>query len=277
MTFWDLFQWWNLIFSLPFGIGVLPLLFQAIGAAHLGQGHLHLGHHDLHLGDHHLHLGHGHDIAHGGHMPTHALPAHGHDTALSAHHAAPHAGHDAGTNAHAHPHAEDGQGFFSRLFGFMGIGKVPIMLVFSIFMLIWGGTGLVANQIFAPVLKLPALYAWPSMLCAGIISYFSTSAVAGLINRLMPQYESYGTSEELLVGRVAEASYALDGRPGSAFLLDDNNNRVLVRCKTHDGSVIPRGEKVLLLEYDPTSRVYTVTRFQPELPSNSQPQLEPKN
>jgi len=28
MQFWDLFQWWNLIFTLPFGIGLLPLLLQ---------------------------------------------------------------------------------------------------------------------------------------------------------------------------------------------------------------------------------------------------------
>jgi len=70
-----------------------------------------------------------------------------------------------------------------------------------------------------------------------------------------------------LVGRIARAAYALDANPGSAFLLDDQQNRIQVRCRTHDGSVIPGGAELLLLEYDPPSRIFTVARLQRDLPA----------
>ncbi len=101
----------------------------------------------------------------------------------------------------------------SRLFSILGIGKVPLMLVVSIFCLIWGATGVAANQIFAMVLRTPALYVWPSMICAFLISYVTTSGLSQLISRMMPQLETYGTEEGLLVGRIARAAYALDANP----------------------------------------------------------------
>jgi hypothetical protein len=141
------------------------------------------------------------------------------------------------------------------------------MLVISIFCLIWGAAGVAANQIFAMVLRTPALYVWPSMICAFLIAYASTSGLSQLISRMMPQLETYGTEEELLVGRIARAAYQLDASPGSAFLLDDQQNRIQVRCRTHDGSVIPGGAELLLLEYDPASRIFTVARLQRDQPA----------
>lgn len=260
MHFWDLFQWWNLIFTLPFGVGMLPLLLQAMGTAHFSRaGHaVHLaGHHLPHAGGNHLsHLGNGH---------VSAGVAPGHSTSLSTANA-----HPAQTltathtqSAHGPTHAPtEGLHIVSRLFSILGVGKVPLMLVLSIFCLIWGAAGLAANQIFAMVLRTPALYVWPSMVCAFLVSYASTSALSQLISRIMPQLETYGTEEELLVGRIARAAYDLGASPGSAFLLDDQQNRIQVRCRTHDGSVIPGGAELLLLEYDAPSRIFTVARLQ---------------
>jgi hypothetical protein len=272
MQFWDLFQWWNLIFTLPFGVGILPLLLQAMGAARLSNAG-----HEVYFADHHLphpggsdlsHLANGHATIHG-HISFHAAP--GHSTSLGT------------TNTHAattlttkgtHSTYEpihtptESLNILSRLFSILGIGKVPLMLVVSIFCLIWGATGVAANQIFAMVLRTPALYVWPSMICAFLISYVSTSGLSQLISRMMPQLETYGTEEELLVGRIARAAYELDANPGSAFLLDDQQNRIQVRCRTHDGSVIPGGAELLLLEYDPPSRIFTVARLQRDLPAN---------
>ena len=269
MHFWDLFQWWNLIFTLPFGVGILPLLLQAMGAAHLGRaGHaLHAGHHLPHSGGHHVpHLGNSHVTVHG-HVPAGAAP--GHSTALSAANTHPAhtvtATHAQSTHGPAHAPAES-MHIVSRLFSILGIGKVPLMLVLSIFCLIWGATGVAGNQIFALALRAPALYVWPSMICAFLISYASTSALSQLISRMMPQLETYGTEEELLVGRIARAAYELGPRPGSAFLLDDQQNRIQVRCQTHDGSVIPGGAELLLLEYDPSSRIFTVAPLQRDAP-----------
>jgi len=152
------------------------------------------------------------------------------------------------------------------------------MLVFSIFCLIWGVTGVLGNELFSLVLPLPALYVWPSTFCAFLVSYLTTGALTQRISRIMPDVETYGTDEECLVGRSARAAYDLGAKPGSAFLLDDQENRVQVRCRTHDGSTIPRGAEVLLLEYDPQSRIFTVALMQREAtaPSEqSQPLQQP--
>ena len=264
MQFWDLFQWWNLIFTLPFAIGVLPLLLQAVGALHFshsGTAHLpHVGGHHLpHLGGHHLpHLGDSH-VAVQGHAPSAAPAAHGpvHGPAT----------------ANTHAHAEIQQ-MPSRVLTILGIGKVPIMLVFSIFCLIWGVTGVAGNQVFSKVLRVPWLYVWPATLCAFLVAYFTTGALSQWISRLMPEVESYGTDEQLLVGRTAQAAYELSAKSGSAFLLDDQQNRVQVRCRTHDGLAIPRGAEVLLLEYDAKSRIFTVVQLQREIPLTSNPRQQ---
>jgi hypothetical protein len=271
MRFWDLFQWWNLIFTLPFGVGMLPLLLQAMGVArlsHAGHG-IHLaGHHLPHSGGDHLsHLGNSHATIHG-HVSAGVAPGHGTSLSTANTHPAPtltaSGTHSASGPAHA---PAEGLHIASRLFSILGIGRVPLMLVLSIFCLIWGATGVAANQIFAMVLRTPALYVWPSMVCAFLISYASTSALSRLISRMVPQLETYGTEGELLVGRIARAAYDLGARPGSAFLLDDQQNRIQVRCRTHDGSVIPRGAELLLLEYDPPSRIFTVARLQRDVPA----------
>jgi len=265
MHFWDLFQWWNLIFTLPFGVGILPLLLQAMGAAHLSRtGHA------VHLAGHHLPHSGGDHLSHLGNSHVSSGVAPGHSTALiTANTHAAHtltATHGQSTHVPAHAPAES-MHIGSRLFSILGIGKVPLMLVLSIFCLIWGATGVAGNQIFARVLRAPALYVWPSMICAFLISYASTSALSQLISRMMPQLETYGTEEELLVGRIARAAYDLGARPGSAFLLDDQQNRIQVRCRTHDGSVIPGGAELLLLEYDAPSRIFTVAPLQRDAPA----------
>jgi hypothetical protein len=246
MHFWELFQWWNLIFTLPFGIGLLPLLLQAAGVMHSG----HSGHDALAHSPHHA-------ASHITHHPTHAPAAHGHDTAVSGH---AHSGHaDSGPHDHSAPPR-----ISFRWLSFLGIGKVPIMLILSIFCLLWGTTGVIANQIFSQALRVPAIYIWPSLCCALIVSYFTTGALSQRISRIVPEVASYGTDEQSLVGRSARAAYELSAKTGSAFLLDDQQNRIQVRCRTHDGSVIPRGAEVLLLEYDAQSRVFTVVRMQRE-------------
>jgi len=240
MSFWDLFEWWNLIFTLPFCIGLIPLFLQIFGIARSGVHGHHLPH--LHHGD-----------------VTHAP-----------------SGHHAPVSTHAAGHSADGKGhgIFSRLFSGMSLGDVPVMLTVSIFCFIWGASGMAANQIFSRILRPPALYIWPSLLCALFVTYVFSLGLTRTIARIMPQLESYGTEESLLVGRTARAAYAIDASPGSAFLLDDRQNRIQVRCRSHNGSVIASGAEVLLLEYDPKSRIFIAVPLEKELPAGNPPQMQ---
>lgn len=245
MSFWDLFQWWNLIFTLPFCFGLIPLLLQVFGVAHSGAHGLHLGH--LHHGSlTHLH---------------------------SAYHAS------SSTHAAVRPSQGKSGGFFSRLFSGRAMGNVPVMLAASIFCFIWGASGMAANQIFSRLLRAPVLYILPSVACALVITFTVTRGVTRAIVRAVPELETYGTHEVLLVGRTARTAYQFDSKPGSAFLMDDEQNRVQVRCRSYDGSVIPGGTEIVLLEYDSESRIFTAVPLDLEKdpPSGGPPQMQKQN
>jgi hypothetical protein len=162
------------------------------------------------------------------------------------------------------------------MFSGTGMGNVPVMLAASIFCFIWGASGIAANQVFSRILHVPGLYIWPSLACALVITYTITRGVTRAIVRALPQIETYGTNEVLLVGCTARTAYQFDDKPGSAFLVDDQQNRVQVRCRSYDGSVIPRGAEVVLLEYDPESRIFTAAplELEKDLPTSNAPQIQ---
>jgi hypothetical protein len=153
------------------------------------------------------------------------------------------------------------------------------MLAASIFCFIWGASGIAANQIFSRILRVPGLYIWPSLACALVITFTITRGVTRAVARAVPQLETYGTNEVLLVGCTARTAYQFNDKPGSAFLVDDQQNRVQVRCRSYDGSVIPRGAEVVLLEYDPESRIFTVApmELEKDRPADNPPQMQKQN
>jgi hypothetical protein len=246
MSLIDLLQWWNLVFELPFIAALIPLLLQAIGAAHLGHGG-----HDVHLG---------HGLAHGGfhhhdlpHLPQHHVEAASHGPA----------GHDMHTAVAHHGHAQtehhaESPGLLSRALGLLGIGKVPFMTVFSSFCFVWGFTGIMSNQLIGRLIPVPAVFIWPSVGVALVSSLVLTSGLSNVFYRLMPSVESYGTPLEELTGRTGHALYEINSQAGAAVVLDDKNNRLQVKCSTENAQVIPRGAKITLMRYDEETQTFFV-------------------
>jgi hypothetical protein len=245
----DLLQWWNLIFDLPFVAALIPLLMQATGAAHFGHGGhgIHLGH--VHGGPagHHFHIGHHHvEVAAPQAAPAAAAPAH----AAAGH---PQAGHQAA------PHGSQSPSAVSRALSLLGIGKVPIMMVFSSFCFLWGFSGLAANLLLAPVFGLPALFILPSMGIALVSSVVLTGALSQGVAKLMPSVETYTTPREGFLGKTGHALYEIDGRSGAAVVLDNESNRVQIKCRTEDeGTVIPRGHSLSVARYDEQKDMFVV-------------------
>jgi Protein of unknown function (DUF1449) len=244
----DLLQWWNLIFDLPFVAALIPLLLQATGAAHFGHsGHgVPIGHagglhgHHIHLSHPHLpHVGHHHIESGGGH----AAPA---AAAQPASHAAP---------AHHAP----SPGPIARALGLLGIGKAPIMLVFSSFSFTWGFTGLVANQLLARALPLPEVFIYFSMTIAFASSVLLTSVVSQGVSRVMPAVETYTTTKDEFVGKTGHALYAVDGKSGAAVVLDNESNRVQIKCHTEEGaSALSKGQPLCISRYDEQRDMFVV-------------------
>jgi hypothetical protein len=245
----DLLQWWNLIFDLPFVAALIPLLLQATGAAHFGHsGHgLHLGHAGG-LHGHHIHLPHPH-LPHLGH----------HAGSGGAHAAAPQPVAHTGAAHPAPAHHSESPGPIARALSLLGIGKAPIMLVFSSFCFTWGFTGLAANQLLARTLPLPGVSIFFSMGIAFASSVLLTGAVSQGISKLMPSVETYTTTKDEFVGKTGHALYTIDGRCGAAVVLDNESNRVQIKCHTEESApAIPKGQSVSVWRYDEQRDMFVV-------------------
>lgn len=234
----DLLQWWNLVFLLPSAGAFIYLVFLASGLG--GVEHDSDVHADVHL-DAHLDVGHelsmDHELDHG------------------IEHAADH-GYDA--------EASHGPSIFHQALSFLGIGRIPFSLVAMSFAFLWGFLGYTTNSLAKEMIPNPYVFVWLSLVVAGIGSSWGTGFLAGLISRFLPSVESYGSSGEDLVGKTAEARYAITDRSGSAILRDSFGNLLEVSCRSQGGEAIPSGCRVVLAYYDERERLYVVRGGTPE-------------
>jgi hypothetical protein len=221
----ELLEWYNLIFVLPFIMGVLYL-----GLLSVGLG----GEHEIHA-----EMDMDHDVDLGGDL----------------HHGIEHS-----TEVHAHG-ADHDHNVFVKALSFLGVGRVPISLVFMSFCFIWGTAGYLGNQFFGGILRYPGIFIWPSLALAGGGSVFGTRWLARLLGRIMPSTETYATSPAQLVGMTAEVLYSTSAIFGRARLHDSYGNiqDVSVRVAADEDS-IPVGSKVILLRFDATEQAFMVRR-----------------
>lgn len=217
----ELLEWYNLVFILPFGAALMYLLLLASGTS-MDHG----------IGaevDADADLDFGGDIDHGfDHGIEHSLDQ----------------GHDHG----------DGSGMFTKALSILGVGKIPLSLVVICFCFLWGFTGWASNLLLEDIIP-SILHPWglffPSLIFAGVSSVTGTRYLAKGLSKVMPSIETYGTSDEDLVGKVAEARYPITSQGGSALVRDTRGNLHEVMCKTGDGEeVIQSGQKVVLMRCD---------------------------
>jgi hypothetical protein len=234
----DLLEWWNLLFLLPPAGAFIYLVFLASGLG--GVEHDSDVHADVHL-DAHLEVGHEISMDHGlDHGIEHSMDH----------------GHDAGT---AH-----GPSILQQALSFLGIGRIPFSLVAMSFAFLWGFLGYTTNTLMKGVIPNPYAFVWLSLVVAGIGSSWGTGFLAGLISRFLPSVESYGSSGEDLVGKTAEARYAITDCSGSAILRDSFGNLLEVSCRSQGGETIQSGSRVVLSYYDERERLYVVRGGAPE-------------
>jgi hypothetical protein len=236
----QLFEWWNLIFELPFLVAFVIVLVMATGAVPMGEGGGEADH-DMGL-DHHLELSHdfdhdvGHDLGHGGGHTTHEAGDHG------------------------------GLGFM-QVFTLLGVGKVPMALIFMSLSVTWGFIGWTSNQVLGSLITSPAVFVPISVVLALMGSFFLTRYVALLFSRLIPNVETYGVTSERLVGKTGEARYPISETFGEALVRDRYGQLHQVTCRTLPGKeAIPSGSKVILYQYDSDHDwFYAVTEMQFQL------------
>jgi membrane protein implicated in regulation of membrane protease activity len=222
-----LFEWWNLIYVVPFFAGVVFLLIQTIGlGSDFSQDH------DV---DHDL----DHDMDHD-------------------------ADHDAEHDGSAQQAASN-VGMFWKVATLLGIGYVPVSIVVMTFCFVWSFTGYFANMLLQPILRTPWLFVPVSLPSALIVSLLVTGIVSRLVAKVMPKISTHYNKEEELLGKIGEALYSIDPTSGTMRVQDDFGRLQQYPAFTGAQEKIPGGAKVLLVGFDREKGAFEVTSVEKTL------------
>ena len=284
------FAWYNLPFTVLFGMGILLAALQLIGLsggddsgdADHGADVDHGFDHDAdidHGFDHGADVDHGFDhdadIDHG--FEHDADIDHGFEHDADIDHGLEHdAGFEHATDLeqgvhldHAADQQADGASSGFSLLAFLGAGKAPLMVVLlllfeSVALLGWLLNGLVHR--LTGVYPSPALFAvLPTALVMGMLV---TARTARWLGRALPPISTTASRARTLVGvRGTVISPFVDEQYGMVHLRDVGGTLITVFAVVQNEAAIKRGSEVVLLTYDPVQRRYVVTLAQPSLSS----------
>ena len=229
-----LLAWWNLIFELPFGLGLLYLAVYTLSGWTFGEtGADGAMDHDIDASlDADGHLSFEHDVDADTDTDSHVD---GHDT----------------DQDHA-----SGSSLMYAL-AWIGVGRAPLSMVLMILLLSWGAIGFCVNRLTdnrALDQSVPL-----AIVIAGSGSIFITKIIAALVGKYLPTTESYARRRHELLGSLAEALYPIDEKFGMATGRDDRGERFEVACRTEaDKPPVAKGAAVQLVGYTAKERMFYV-------------------
>lgn len=246
--------WWNLLYIVPFLLALLYLAVYAVSGVTFGEGDFEMAgdlHADLHADiDHDLDAGLDHDVD--GDMD--------HDLDGDA---------DADADGDAHletPGGSAGGGHDLPLhlsaMSWLGLGRVPLSILIMVLFITWGVIGFITNVILSPIMPWPWMSVLGSLPAAAIGSLFITRGVVRLVGRWMPTMETYARRTGELVGTAGEAMYDINQEFGMVTVRDSRGDLFQVSCRVYpDGTLISKGTKVLLVDYDEEQKCFFVTPY----------------
>ena len=152
---------------------------------------------------------------------------------------------------------------FEHALAFINVGKVPLAVIISTFLMFWGITGYTSNGVIQYSLgSFPSAFIAASCSMALVVGIIATKFLSGIIARLFPEVESYSSSNQTLLGQIAEVvSGQVTPEFGRAKVKDQYGNVLTVYCKISEGKEVPkRGDEVVLLDYDPSDNKFEVIK-----------------
>lgn len=133
--------------------------------------------------------------------------------------------------------------------GWLGVGRVPLLILLVAFLAAFGMIGLVGQQLatMATGALLPALVAVPA---AGVAAVPATALLGRLLARVMPHDETTAYEVEDLVGRAGTivVGRAAAGSPARTRVVDPHGQAHHVLVEPNDpAAVFEEGDTVLLV------------------------------
>jgi membrane protein implicated in regulation of membrane protease activity len=220
MTWRDLFEWWNAIYSVPLIFALLYLTVTMVTGSLLeGAGALH------HLGV---------DAA----VDAEGVP--GEASSLEGAHL-------------SSEHEGDGHGLGSALL-FLGVGRAPLTLVLQCLLLLWGAVGLAIHLSVGNGGPGWLLLSVPLSLVGSMLG---TRALALAFSRLYRAAGTSALSRSEFVGTTGRVVYPVSTEEGTIHFRDPHGTLHRVRARS-ERERIEAGQDVIIVGYDPGQNVYVV-------------------
>ena len=153
-----------------------------------------------------------------------------------------------------------GQSFsFGDIFGFLNVGRVPLMVVLMSLFATWGITGLIANA-FLNVPENPQ-WVWISCVIAFFCCFLGTRYISVGLSKLFPESERAISDVQLLglSGRVVSGQITTTF--GTARVRVPDGPELTVSCRAKSDEATPvKGDTVVLINYDRSKRIFDVRK-----------------
>lgn len=143
-------------------------------------------------------------------------------------------------------------GVFSKLWSWLRVGEVPLLIIVIFFLLYFGLIGIGLQSMSTSLLG----WAWPQWLLAPGVLALSLPCVrasSGLMQKIIPKVETSAVSADSLLGRVATVTLgdARLGLPAQARVKDQHGYQHYIQVEPDSTEeILPQGSQVLLISRD---------------------------
>jgi hypothetical protein len=140
-------------------------------------------------------------------------------------------------------------GLLDSFFGWLGVGRVPAMILLAALLLCFGVIGMTLQHLWHGVFNayLPSLFV---AVIAAPLALFPTRWIGRLVQRFLPKEESDAVSTETFIGKVAIIlrGEAASGRPAEAKLKDQHGSSHYLLVEPDDADArFAAGAEVLIV------------------------------
>jgi hypothetical protein len=171
---------------------------------------------------------------------------------------------DADVDADMDAHTGTQGSFFTDAFGFLNVGRVPLMIVLMSLFVTWGISGLIANAFLNIPENLHRV--WISCIVAFFCCFLGTRYISIGLSKLFPESKKAINDVQLLGLSGQVISGQITTTFGTARVRVPDGPELTVSCRAEPDKVAPvKGDTVILINYDRAKRIFDVKKSEMEL------------
>ncbi|MEN9443915.1 MAG: hypothetical protein RIS47_805 [Bacteroidota bacterium] len=159
----------------------------------------------------------------------------------------------------------DSAGLLESTLSFIGVGKVPVTLIVTVFMLIQGVLGIIMNGFILSLVT--NMYLSWILVIVGFVATFAVAlfASAWFMKLFYPLFRDYGQADksQSLVGKMAKVSTGtLSSQFGQAYVKLENGETAEISVRLNDPErTLKYGDQILITDYSETRNIYTAEAY----------------